>query len=226
MTDAALRGAAMWDERYRAEHYAYGREPNAFLAAQAERFRPGMQALVPGDGEGRNGVWLAARGLEVDTLDLSTHGVAKARKLAADRGVSINATEADALKWDWPEARYDVIALVFLHLLERDRRALHSSAIRALKLGGLIVLEAFRPEQIERQKAGARGGPRDAALLYSPEALRADFASEDVLSLDVAEVDLSEGPLHVGASAVVRALVRRRQGHAFLTSGPRGFNAQ
>jgi hypothetical protein len=72
------------------------------------------------------------------------------------------------------------------------------------------VLEAFRPEQIERQTAGARGGPRDVTLLYSPEALRADFASEDILSLDVAEVDLSEGPLHVGPSAVVRALVRRR----------------
>jgi hypothetical protein len=74
MTDAALRGAAMWDERYGAEHYAYGREPNAFLAAQAERFKPGLRALVPGDGEGRNGVWPAARGLEVDTVDLSAPG--------------------------------------------------------------------------------------------------------------------------------------------------------
>jgi SAM-dependent methyltransferase len=210
MTDAALRGAAMWDERYGAEHYAYGREPNAFLAAQAERFKPGLRALVPGDGEGRNGVWPAARGLEVDTVDLSARGVAKARNLAAERGVSINAIEADALQWDWPDAGYDVIALIFLHLLEPDRRALHLSAIRALKPGGLIVLEAFRPEQIERQTAGARGGPRDVTLLYSPEALRADFASEDILSLDVAEVDLSEGPLHVGPSAVVRALVRRR----------------
>ena len=210
MTDAILRGAAMWDERYRAEHYAYGREPNAFLAAQADRFRPGMRALVPGDGEGRNGVWLAARGLEVDTLDLSTHGVAKARKLAAERGVSINAIETDALQWDWPDARYDVIALIFMHLVELDRRALHVSAIRALKPGGLIVLEAFRPEQIERQKAGARGGPRDAVLLYTPEALRADFAGEEILALESAEASMNEGALHVGPSAVVRALVRRR----------------
>jgi len=210
MTDAILRGAAMWDERYRAEHYAYGLEPNAFLAAQAERFRPGMRALVPGDGEGRNSVWLAARGLEVDTLDLSSYGVAKARRLAAERGVSINAIEADALQWDWSDARYDVVALIFLHLVEPDRRALHLSAIRALKPGGLIVLEAFRPEHIERQKAGARGGPRDAALLYAPEALRADFASEDLLAFEAVEASISEGALHVGDSAVARALLRRR----------------
>ncbi len=210
MSDNALRGAAMWDERYRGEPYAYGLEPNGFLAAQAERLKPGMRALVPGDGEGRNGVWLAARGLEVDTLDLSALGVEKARRLAVGQGVTVNAIQADALLWDWPEARYDVVALIFLHLVEPDRRAVHAKAIGALKPGGIIVLEAFRPEQIERQKAGARGGPRDAALLYTPETLRTDFASEDVLILEAAEAALSEGALHVGPSAVVRALVRRK----------------
>src|SRR5271165_3589026 len=200
-SDIALRGAAMWDERYRGEPYAYGLEPNRFLAAQAGRLEPGMRALVPGDGEGRNGVWLAARGLEVDTLDLSAFGVEKARRLAAGKGMTINAIQADALLWDWPEARYDVVALIFLHLVEPDRRAVHAKAIGALKPGGIIVLEAFRPEQIERQAAGARGGPRDAALLYAPEALRADFGGEDVLMLEAAEA---------GLSAVVRGLVRRR----------------
>lgn len=210
MTDRVSRAAAMWDERYRAEHYAYGLEPNAFLAAQGQRLKAGMRALAPGDGEGRNGVWLAAQGLEVDTLDLSALGVAKARRLADERGVSINAIEGDALQWDWPEARYDLVALIFLHLVEPERRALHAKALAALKPGGLIVLEAFRPEQIERQAAGARGGPRDAALLYPLEALRADFSGEDILLLEAAEAPMEEGVLHVGDSAVARALVRRR----------------
>jgi hypothetical protein len=61
-----------------------------------------------------------------------------------------------------------------------------------------------------KRRRPTRGGPRDAALLYPPEALRADFVSEDILSLDVAEADLSEGPMHVGARAVVGAPVRRR----------------
>ena len=88
MADGVLRGGAMWDERYRAEPYAYGLEPNAFLAAQRHRLKAGMNALVPGDGEGRNGVWLAGLGLEVDTFDLSAEGVAKARRLAGERGVA------------------------------------------------------------------------------------------------------------------------------------------
>jgi SAM-dependent methyltransferase len=211
MTDSALTGAAMWDERYRGEPYAYGLEPNAFLAAQAGHLKPGMRAFVPGDGEGRNGVWLAARGLEVDTLDLSAFGVEKAQRLAAHRGVSINAMQADALAWDWPEARYDLIALIFLHLVEPDRRRLHAKAVGALKPGGLIVLEAFRTEQVERQKAGARGGPRDPALLYPAEALRADFEGEEILALEAVDAAMAEGALHVGMSAVVRALVRRRR---------------
>ena len=209
MTDG-LRGAAMWEERYRAEQYAYGLEPNAFLAAQRNRLEAGMRAFVPGDGEGRNGVWLASQGLEVDTIDLSAHGVAKARRLAAERGVSLNAVQADAGQWSWPEARYDLVALIFLHLAEPERRALHRRALSALKPGGLLVLEAFRPEQIERQAAGARGGPRDPALLYPPDALRADFADGDILLLETADAAMEEGHLHVGMSAVVRALVRRR----------------
>ena len=201
--------AAMWDERYRAAPYAYGQEPNAFLAGQSNRLRPGMRALAPGDGEGRNGVWLAGQGLDVDTFDLSAFGVAKAEALATDRGVRVHAFRADALTWDWPEARYDLIALIYLHLVESVRQTVHAKALRALTPGGMIVLEAFRPEQLERHAAGARGGPRDPALLYSIEALRQDFAAEEILLLEAAEARVDEGHLHVGESAVVRAIVRK-----------------
>ncbi len=201
--------AAMWDERYRPASYAYGLEPNAFLVCQSSEARPGMRALVPGDGEGRNGAWLAKQGFEVDTFDLSAFGVAKAKALASDRGVSVNAVQADALAWDWPEARYDLIALIYLHLVEPERRIVHAKALKALKPGGLIVLEAFRPEQVARHAAGARGGPRDPALLYSVEALREDFASEEIVLLEAAEARVDEGQLHAGESAVVRAVVRK-----------------
>ena len=203
-------GAAMWDERYAGEAFAYGLAPNAYLAAQRAHLRRGMAALVPGDGEGRNGVWLAEQGLIVDTLDLSANGVAKALRHARAKGVTINAIHADALAWDWPRAHYDLIALIYLHLIEPQRRRVHALALAALKPGGLIVLEAFRPEQIERQRAGARGGPRDAALLYSAASLREDFAGAEIVELEEADVDLAEGDLHVGFSAVVRAIVLAR----------------
>ena len=169
-----------------------------------------MHALAPGDGEGRNGVWLAARGLEVDTPHLSTLGVAKARQLADERGVSIDAIEADALQWDWPEARSDVVALVFLHLVEADRRALHPGASRALKPGGLVVLEAFRPSRSAPDGRRARRPARCGAAL-SARGLAGGLLRRGHPLLEAAEAPIGRrGPLHVGDSAVVRALVRRR----------------
>ena len=198
-----------WDERYEGEAFAYGEAPNAFLASLADRFPSRGRTLVPGDGEGRNGVFLAQRGLRVETLDLSAQGVAKARRLAAARGVTLQALQGDVLTWDWPVAAYDVIALLYLHLPADGRRALHGRALAALKIGGLIVLEAFTPRQIEKQRQGGRGGPRDAALLYEPGDLRADFAGSEIELLRETEVDLREGTLHVGESAVVRLVARR-----------------
>ena len=209
MSEAGADRAAMWDQRYAGERFAYGETANAFLMSQRARLRPGMRALVPGDGEGRNGVWLAEQGLIVDTLDLSAQGVAKARRLAQARGVALNAVQADALAWDWPREAYDAIALIFLHLVGDERRALHAKVLGALKPGGLVILEAFRPEQIARQAAGARGGPRDPSLLYGTEDLRADFAALEMIELAEADADLDEGALHVGPSAVVRAIGRR-----------------
>jgi SAM-dependent methyltransferase len=202
-----MADAAFWDERYRGADYAYGEAPNAFLASLT--FPPGGRALVPGDGEGRNGVYLARLGLEVETLDLSAQGVEKARRLASARSVKVDAKQADVLAWDWREAAYDVVALLYLHLAAPQRRLLHRRALSALKPGGRVVLEAFTPAQLERQKAGARGGPRDAALLYAAEDLRGDFSGAEIERLEEAEVDLHEGALHVGKSAVVRLVARR-----------------
>jgi SAM-dependent methyltransferase len=203
MSDAA----AFWDERYRGADYAYGEAPNAFLASIA--FPPGGRALVPGDGEGRNGVFLAKLGLEVETLDLSAEGVRKARVLALSRGVKVDAKQADVLAWNWREGAYDLVALLYLHLVAPQRRLLHTRALAALKPGGRVVLEAFTPAQLEKQKAGARGGPRDAALLYTADDLRVDFAGAEIERLEEAVVDLHEGALHVGSSAVVRLVAKR-----------------
>ncbi|MGD0185013.1 MAG: class I SAM-dependent methyltransferase [Roseiarcus sp.] len=209
MSESMADPAAMWDRRYAGDGFAYGETANAYLSGQRARLRAGMRALVPGDGEGRNGVWLAEQGLIVDTLDLSRHGVAKARRLAQARGVALNAVQTDALAWEWPGEAYDVVALIFLHLVADERRALHARVVGALKPGGLVILEAFRPEQLARQAAGARGGPRVRELLYALDDLEADFAALNTIELGEADADFDEGTLHVGLSAVVRATMRR-----------------
>ena len=91
---------SFWDERYEGEDYVFGHEPNVWMAANEALFEPGMTALLPGDGEGRNGVWLAERGLHVTTIDASPVGVGKARHLAAARGTGTRRS-APMISWFW-----------------------------------------------------------------------------------------------------------------------------
>jgi SAM-dependent methyltransferase len=201
--------AAFWDERYKGEGFAFGTAPNAFLVSQAHYLKPGQRALAPGDGEGRNGVWLAERGLIVDTVDVSPLGVAKAKRLAQMSCVSVNAIEADLLAWDWPREAYDIVAALYIHFFDTDRPRMHHAMLDALKPGGVLILEAFRPEQIEFQKTHRSGGPKTVDMLYSKDKLLQDFADADVLLLEEATVELDEGPRHKGQAAVIRTVVRK-----------------
>jgi SAM-dependent methyltransferase len=201
--------AEFWNERYGGEEFSFGTEPNAFLASQAHRLKPGMRVLVPGDGEGRNGVWLAQQGLAVDTVDVSPVGAAKAQALAKERGVAIGAQVADLLDWAWPRERYDIVAALYIHFFDADRPRMHRAMLDALKPGGLIVLESFRIEQLEFQKVRSSGGPRSADMLCSRAKLEADFAGAAFLLLEEADVELSEGRRHKGPAAVIRAVVQK-----------------
>ncbi len=200
---------AFWEKRYGGEGFAFGTSPNEFLKAQAHRLGPGMRALVPGDGEGRNGVWLAGEGLIVDTVDISAKAVAKAKALAAARGVSINAVQADLTTWAWPACIYDVVAAIYVHFTDAERPAMHKAMFDALKPGGLFILEAFHPDQIEMQKSEHSGGPKTPDMLYSAAKLRSDLPDAEFLLLDETVVDLDEGHRHKGRGAVVRMIARR-----------------
>lgn len=192
-----------FDDRYREPEYHYGTAPNAFLVSQKHRFRPGMKALLPGDGEGRNGVWLAAQGLEVTTFDPSPFGVGKALKLAAENGVSIAAHQAGVESWDWQEGEFDVVGLFFIHLPQALRKAAHANALRTLKPGGMVILETFSPRQIEMRKLGAAGGPKEIDRLFTCEMLRADFPGARFPVLEETEADF-DGHAHHGRCGVVR----------------------
>ena len=101
--------AEFWDERFRGEGFAFGTAPNGFLASQSQYLGRGLRALVPGDGEGRNGVWLAEQGLDVLAIDFSPAALEKSRALAAERGVKLRTEIADVTTWRWPVAAFDVV---------------------------------------------------------------------------------------------------------------------
>lgn len=165
-----------------------------------------MRALAVADGEGRNGVWLAERGLEVVSVDFSERGQQKARQLAARRGVTIDVRLADLEHWHWPDNEFDVVAAIFIQFAGPDLRGRIFSGIkRTLKPGGLLLLEGYRPEQLEY----GTGGPPCAENMYTPSMLREAFANFEILSLSAYDGDIDEGAGHSGRSALIDLIGRK-----------------
>lgn len=194
-----------WDTRYAEPDFAYGLEANAFLVSLADRFVAGQRALVIGDGEGRNGVWLAEQGLSVLSVDQSVIGMEKARQLAQQRGVNLETECVDLLHWDWPQAQFDWVVSIYVHFPPDIRARMHANCMAALRPGGEIIMEAFTPEQLNY----ASGGPPVREMLYDAAMMKADFAAAEILQLDEAVLPLAEGKYHVGDGAVLRARFRR-----------------
>jgi SAM-dependent methyltransferase len=195
-----------WQQRYSAPGYLFGTAPNAFLRSQAHLLPKRGTALAIADGEGRNGVFLAEQGLDVLSIDFSPLAQEKAKKLAAERGVRLRVEQADVTAWTWPEAAYDVIAGIFFQFatpLERER--IFAGIKRALKPGGLLLLEGYTPKQLEYKT----GGPSKLENLWTRELMETSFA--DLASVDIREYDaeLTEGEHHVGLSALIDLVGRK-----------------
>ena len=103
--------ASMWNQRFADEGYIFGREPNEYLRAQALLLPPGGRALCVADGEGRNSVWLASQGMKVEAFDISVVAVEKARRLAADAGVSVEFNVAECDTWAWSLESHDAVVV-------------------------------------------------------------------------------------------------------------------
>ncbi len=207
MTAATMIGTR-FDERYSEPGYHYGTEANEFLVSQRALLAPGQQALVPGDGEGRNGVWLAEQGLDVTSFDPSSVGVDKSLKLAAERGVAIDAQVGSFETWDWRQAVYDVVVLTYVHCGPETRRAGHGAVWRALRPGGVVILEAFSPRQLAMREQGATGGPKHADWLFTEAMMREDFPGAEFPVLEDVDDDF-EGRTHSGRCAVLRCVARK-----------------
>ncbi len=206
MTDDPARSnpALHWDERFAADDYLYGTQPNRFLAERLPELapKPGLRLLLPGDGEGRNGVHVARQGHEAVVVDASTVARDKALALATTEGVSLDYTVADLTRWAPLADSVDGVIIVFLHLPPETRTFVFSKLLAALKPGGFVLLECFREEQLGRRS----GGPPTRARLYNLEILQQEFADLDVELLEEASPILDEGRGHRGPAATIRLI--------------------
>lgn len=186
-----------WESRFAPETYLFGTAPNAFLARQKALLPKKGRALSVADGEGRNGVWLAEQGLDVVSMDFSPTAQAKARALAGSRGVSITTETVDLSSFTWPAEAFDVIVVIFAQPLERTR--LFAGVKRALKPGGLLLIEGYPPRQLQY----GTGGPSDIERLYTREQLEAGFAGFTDVRIDEYDAEIYEGDGHGGMSALI-----------------------
>jgi len=203
MQDAELE---RWNTRFAAPGFVFGTVPNAFLASQAPHLKPGMSALCVADGEGRNSVWLAQRGLEVTAFDFSPIAIEKARAFARESGVRVAYRIGNVNDWGWDERQYDLVAGIFIQFVGPDERApMFAGMARAVKPGGLLILEGYGPKQLEY----ATGGPKKLENLYTEELLRASFKDLEILHLASYDAEVDEGAGHKGMSALVDLVARR-----------------
>jgi SAM-dependent methyltransferase len=197
----------MWNQRYSAEHYVYGTEPNDFLAASLEQLPTG-RVLCLAEGEGRNAVFLAALGNQVTAVDASSVGLAKARRLAAKHGVEIETLTSDLAELEIEPGAWDLIVSIFAHTPAPLRADLHRRVATGLRPGGVFLLEAYTPDQLRY----ATGGPPTAELMMTLNALRGELAGLELLHAVERVRPVHEGELHFGDGAVVQVIARRPAG--------------
>jgi SAM-dependent methyltransferase len=196
---------ADWDARYAEAGWAFGTEPNDFLRERTGDLPAGGRVLCLAEGEGRNAVWLARHGHAVTGVDTAGVGLAKAHELAASHGVTITTVVADLATYDLGDAVWDAIVSVFAHVPADVRRRVHAAIPRALRPGGVLLLEAYRPQQLGE----GTGGPPDDARMMDLERLRTELHGLDWELARELTRDVVEGRFHTGRAHTVQLLARR-----------------
>jgi len=192
-------GGEFWDERYSSIEFVYGTEPNIFFKDELDSLKQG-NILLMGEGEGRNAVYAAANGWNVDAVDFSKIAKEKALKLAEDNSVNINYEITDLSEYKPKSNYYDSAAIIFLHLNPKIRGTVHSRVVDSLKPGGTLILEVYEKEQFGNDS----GGPQNIDMLYSKEELKDDFAMMNIIVLEKKIVTLNESEQHTGKAYVLR----------------------
>jgi len=200
--------AARWDKRYRAAaEPPFGETPNDYLRMICTRADFAAQtALSLADGDGRNGCWLAERGLVVTAVDVSAVATQRALALDRRRGVTVERITADLADWTpQPGRRWDLVALIYLQGTSALRRRALAVAVAALAPGGWLVVEGF--SKLQATLPGM--GPDDPDRLYALDEVYAAARELAVVEASAGRVHLDEGARHQGEAEVVRFTARR-----------------
>ena len=195
-----------WEGRFAVADYIFGKAPSYFLVSCKPLLPRSGKALAIADGEGRNGVWLAEQGLDVVSVDFSPAALRKAKVLAQERGVRVTFEQADTHSWTYPPSTFDVVVEIFTPFSSPPERAMKWAGMRkTLKPGGLLIIQGYRPKQLEY----ATGGPKQIENLYTRAMLEEAFHDFDDIHITEEDVEMHEGTAHAGLSAVINFTARK-----------------
>ncbi len=199
--------AQFWDGVYDEEEFVFGTEPNAWFAEHDSLLEKGQRILMVADGEGRNSVWCARKGMVVDAFDLSEKAVQKAERLARENGVSVSFSVHGIDDWSWVPDSYDAVAVIMCQFATPAMRTfLFDHCIKTLKKDGLLFVLGYSPKQLEYKT----GGPPWVEHLYTEAMLRQYAAGMEILELASWDAEVTAGRRHQGKSALVGMVARKK----------------
>ena len=194
-----------WHERFGAEEYVYGEEPNLFIKNQASRLQESSKVVAFAEGEGRNAVYLARQGHEVTAYDYAQNGLKKTETLAKRYEVKITTEQKDLIHDSVPVEEFDAAIMVFGHFSKNDQKTVFDKLVQAVKPGGMIMLEVYSEEQVRY----GTGGPKTVDMLYDPADLLQWLKGYKVFHFFYGEQERVEGQLHTGIGHVVQVILEK-----------------
>jgi len=193
-----------WNDRYSGSDFLFGQEPNEYFKNKLDSLLP-RKIYLPGDGEGRNGVYAALNGWDVFSVDFSEVAIDRAKKFAAEKNAKINFNFCNLIEDEIPKNSFDVLGVSFLHFNGENKGIVHKKLKESLKIGGVVILECFSTKQIKLNS----GGPRKKDSLYSKNELKKYYSNFEFIELEETKVVLNESKAHKGDAFVVRMFARK-----------------
>ena len=181
--DLSGQGAAeaFWEPHYRRGRVGRG-GPNVRLAETVADRAP-ARALDLGCGDGGDAIWLAGRGWDVTTVDVSVTALSRVADRAADEGLGHRVhTEHHDLGTSFPAGRFDLVSAQYLlSPVEFARDRVFAAAAAALTPGGLLMV-------VDHGSVAPWSWGDPAAVFPTPQELLDSFGL-DLTGLDVVRAD-------------------------------------
>lgn len=197
---------AFWNAKFYTKDFIYGEAPNNFVKENIELLVNTKKVMCLGEGEGRNAIYLADKGMEVEALDISDIALKKLRRRAKESYLFIKTRHTLFEYWQ-PDTHYDAVVCTYLHLPKHNQKMLFEKALMALNTNGYFIAELFSESQIHFSS----GGPKNIALLYDLNDIL-DIVKTlpcKIIKLAQEVIVLNEGDKHVGRASVIRIILQK-----------------